>query len=42
MAKKTLVAFDFDNTLVDEDTDMYVTKLIPGGSIPQDILKLYR
>ncbi len=42
MAKKILVAFDFDNTVVAEDADLYIAKLAPGGTIPQEILEKFR
>ena len=42
MVKNVLVAFDFDNTLIAENSDLYVRKLAPQpGVIPEDIKKLY-
>ena len=38
---KTLVAFDFDNTLITENSDLYVRKLAPNGEIPDEITQLY-
>ena len=42
MAEKILVAFDFDHTLIDENSDVYVRKLAPDGKIPQHIKDKYR
>lgn len=42
MPEKTLVAFDFDHTIIDENSDLYVRKLAPNGEIPKDIKDLYR
>lgn len=40
--KKLLVAFDFDDTLIDANSDLYIRKLIPnGGKVPESITKLY-
>jgi len=38
---KILVAFDFDHTIIDENSDLYVRKLAPGGTIPSEISQLY-
>lgn len=38
--KKTLLAFDFDNTVVDANTDLDVIKM-HDGPIPEEIEKLY-
>jgi len=40
--KRVLVAFDFDHTLIDKNSDTYVLRLIPdGGQLPASIKKLY-
>ena len=39
--KKLLIAFDFDHTLVDENTDLYIRKLAPGGVLPEKIKSIY-
>lgn len=42
MMKKLLVAFDFDDTLIDANSDLYIRKLVPNGKqIPEGISKLY-
>jgi pyridoxal phosphate phosphatase PHOSPHO2 len=38
---KHLVAFDFDHTIIDENSDLYVRKLAPNGEIPPHIHDLY-
>lgn len=38
---RILVAFDFDHTLIDDNSDIYVKKLAPNGQIPQEIKRLY-
>ena len=38
---KILVAFDFDHTLIDENSDLYVRKLAPNGIIPEEIKAKY-
>ena len=40
-AKKFLIAFDFDHTIIAANSDVYVCKLAPEGIIPQDIKDLY-
>ena len=42
MCEKILVAFDFDHTLIDDNSDLYVRKLAPGGKLPQYIKDQYR
>lgn len=39
---RTLFAFDFDHTVVDGNTDTWVTKALPGGDIPSDIKNSYQ
>lgn len=40
--KRILVAFDFDHTLIDDNSDTYIRRLAPnGGQIPAHITKLY-
>jgi pyridoxal phosphate phosphatase PHOSPHO2 len=36
-----LLAFDFDHTIIDENSDVYVNKLAPNGKIPPEIKQLY-
>ncbi|KAK2146398.1 hypothetical protein LSH36_611g03012 [Paralvinella palmiformis] len=38
---KVLVAFDFDHTIIDDNSDLYVRKLAPDGKIPAAISELY-
>ena len=40
--QKVLVAFDFDHTLIDNNSDTYINKLAPGHKIPEDVKSLYR
>ena len=40
MVKRVLVAFDFDHTLIDGNSDMYVLRLLPSG-LPLSIKNLY-
>lgn len=40
-SNKILVAFDFDHTIIDDNSDLYVRKLAPQGKIPQHIRELY-
>lgn len=35
------MAFDFDHTLVDDNSDLYVRKLAPNGKLPSEIKALY-
>ncbi|XP_064113282.1 probable phosphatase phospho2 isoform X1 [Macrobrachium nipponense] len=39
---KVLLAFDFDHTLIDNNSDTYIYKLAPGHKIPADLKNLYR
>lgn len=39
---KVLLAFDFDHTLIDNNSDTYINKLAPGHKIPKDLKDLYR
>jgi len=42
MAKRVLVAFDFDHTLINKNSDTYILRLLPNGTdLPQSIRKLY-
>jgi len=42
MVKRVLVAFDFDHTLIDGNSDYYILRLLPnGGQLPLSIKKLY-
>ncbi|ELU18039.1 hypothetical protein CAPTEDRAFT_111093 [Capitella teleta] len=41
MSNKRLIAFDFDHTLIDDNSDLYVRKLAPNGKIPQRIHDLF-
>jgi len=42
MVKQVLVAFDFDHTLINKNSDTYVLRLLPdGGDLPPSIRKLY-
>ena len=41
MPEKTLVAFDFDHTIIDDNSDLYVRKLAPNGQVPKHIKDLY-
>lgn len=38
---KILVAFDFDHTVIDDNSDIYVSHLCPDGKIPQNIKDKY-
>ncbi|KAI5109472.1 pyridoxal phosphate phosphatase PHOSPHO2 [Silurus meridionalis] len=42
MKTKTLVAFDFDHTLVDENSDIWVIQCTPGQSLPAWLEKSYQ
>ncbi|XP_005104823.1 pyridoxal phosphate phosphatase PHOSPHO2 [Aplysia californica] len=42
VAQKVLMVFDFDHTLVDENSDLYVRKLAPNGELPEEISSLYQ
>ncbi|XP_052763731.1 pyridoxal phosphate phosphatase PHOSPHO2-like [Mya arenaria] len=39
---KILVAFDFDHTVVDGNTDIEITKLCPEGKVPAEIKKKHK
>ena len=40
---KLLIAFDFDHTLVDDNSDTYIIKrLAPNGKLPDEIKAIYR
>jgi len=39
--KKILVAFDFDHTIIDGNSDIEITHLCPDGKVPQDIKDKY-
>ncbi|KAL5006524.1 hypothetical protein ScPMuIL_015330 [Solemya velum] len=40
-SKKILLAFDFDHTIIDENSDLYVRKLAPNEHIPENISALF-
>jgi pyridoxal phosphate phosphatase PHOSPHO2 len=42
MKKALLVAFDFDHTIVDGNTDLIVQKLLPSDKITADVKRLHR
>ncbi|GFS27147.1 pyridoxal phosphate phosphatase PHOSPHO2 [Elysia marginata] len=37
-----LLAFDFDHTLIDANSDVYIIKLAPNGELPAEIKDLYK
>ncbi|KAG1679772.1 hypothetical protein FOA52_012683 [Chlamydomonas sp. UWO 241] len=39
---RVLVAFDFDHTVVDANSDTWVYKALPSGALPDDIKALYQ
>jgi len=42
MTRHVLVAFDFDHTLIDDNCDTYILRLLPDGSqLPASITTLY-
>ncbi|XP_033762544.1 pyridoxal phosphate phosphatase PHOSPHO2-like [Pecten maximus] len=41
MTGRLLLAFDFDHTMVDENSDLWVKRLAPGGELPQEIEDKY-
>jgi pyridoxal phosphate phosphatase PHOSPHO2 len=42
MTKRVLIAFDFDHTIVNDNSDIYIQRLAPNnGKIPDDISQLY-
>ncbi|XP_041365323.1 pyridoxal phosphate phosphatase PHOSPHO2-like isoform X2 [Gigantopelta aegis] len=42
MTNKILVALDFDHTIIDENSDLFVLNLVPNKELPQDIKDKYR
>ena len=38
---KCLIAFDFDHTIIDDNSDIHVQVLAPGKQLPADIKELY-
>ncbi|XP_069700445.1 probable phosphatase phospho2 isoform X2 [Periplaneta americana] len=42
MMKPLLVAFDFDHTIINDNTDLIVQKLLPADKITDDLKKLYK
>uniref|UniRef100_A0A8W8MB69 Uncharacterized protein n=1 Tax=Magallana gigas TaxID=29159 RepID=A0A8W8MB69_MAGGI len=40
-SEKILFVFDFDHTVIDDDSDLYCKRLAPGGKIPHEIEKTY-
>ncbi|XP_046568392.1 pyridoxal phosphate phosphatase PHOSPHO2-like [Haliotis rubra] len=41
MGEKILLALDFDHTLIDENSDLFVIRLAPNGELPQEIKGFY-
>ena len=41
-SKKHLIALDFDHSVIEDNSDVYVQQLSPGGKIPAEIEQLYR
>lgn len=41
LPKKILVAFDFDHTMIDGNSDIHITHLCPEGEVPPDIKEKY-
>jgi len=39
--ERVLLVFDFDHTLIDENSDLSVLKLAPNGKLPEEIANLY-
>ncbi|XP_077569765.1 pyridoxal phosphate phosphatase PHOSPHO2 [Stigmatopora nigra] len=39
---KTLVVFDFDHTVVDDNSDTWVIRCLPGQTLPDKVKKSYR
>ncbi|XP_064647672.1 pyridoxal phosphate phosphatase PHOSPHO2-like [Lineus longissimus] len=39
--KRILMAFDFDHTIIDKNTDLHVVDLAPKGKIPPEVKALY-
>ena len=42
MTNKILVSLDFDHTIIDENSDLFVINLAPNQTLPQDIKDKYR
>ena len=42
MLNKVLVAFDFDHTIIEDNSDLSVRKLAPDGKLPQYIKDMYK
>lgn len=40
-SEKILFVFDFDHTVIDDNSDLYCKRLAPGGKIPQEIEETY-
>ena len=40
--RNILVSLDFDHTLIDENSDLWVKKLAPNGELPKDIEAQYK
>lgn len=40
--QKVLVAFDFDHTIIDGNSDVHITHLCPSGNVPDDIKVKFR
>ncbi|XP_060066943.1 pyridoxal phosphate phosphatase PHOSPHO2-like [Ylistrum balloti] len=41
MTGRLLLAFDFDHTMIEENSDLWVKRLAPGGVLPQEIEDKY-
>ncbi|XP_033843823.1 pyridoxal phosphate phosphatase PHOSPHO2 [Periophthalmus magnuspinnatus] len=39
---KTLMVFDFDHTVVDDNSDTWVIRCLPGGTLPDSLRNSYR
>ncbi|KAK7913184.1 hypothetical protein WMY93_013395 [Mugilogobius chulae] len=39
---KTLMVFDFDHTVVDDNSDTWVIRCLPGETLPDSVKKTYR
>ena len=37
---KILLAFDFDHTIIDDNSDTYINQLIPGGKVPKNLKRI--
>lgn len=40
-SNRNLLVFDFDHSLIDENSDVYITKLAPERKLPEEIKNLY-